>query len=159
LFIASVAVFVTLITILYGREVGFNGTNSPAVSSTIGAVFWAVFFFSFYVVCYHQYRSQMEDLAGAGTTILQDVLVGIVVMAAFIGIKLIDPSNRELSVLTVLRFWPIAVFATGVAAEETLPQFMRQLIGKETTLGFQVGFSFIFSGLALIPIIQILHKD
>ena len=101
----------------------------------------------------------MEDLAGAGTTILQDVLVGIVVMAAFIGIKLIDPSNRELSVLTVLRFWPVAVFATGVAAEETLPQFMRQLIGKETTLGFQVGFSFIFSGLALIPIIQILHKD
>lgn len=159
LFIASIAVFVAFVTILYGREVGFNGTNSPAVSATIGAVSWAVFFFSFYVVCYHQYRSQMEELAGSGTTILQDVLVGMVVIAAFAGIKLIDPNNRELSVLTVLKFWPIAVFATGVAAEELLPQLMRQLIGKETTLGFQVGFSFIFSALALIPIIPILLKD
>ena len=160
LFVASVAVFVTLITILYGHEVGFNGTNSPAVSSIIGAVAWAVFFFSFYIVCYHQYRSQMEDLAGSGTTILQDVLVGIVVAAAFVGIMLIDPGNRELSVLSLIKFaLPVAFVATGIVAEETLPHLMRQLIGKETTLGFQVGFSFIFGCLALIPVVRILVRD
>ena len=156
LFVAACALFVGFVCIFYGFEAGDEGNNLSSLRSTVDAVFWAIFFFSFYIVCYHQYRSQIEELVGPKTTILQDILVGIIVAATLVGIKMIDPSNRELSVMTILRFWPVAIFASGVAAEETVPQLTRQLIGNETTLGFQIGFSFIFAVLALIPTLKIL---
>jgi hypothetical protein len=155
LFLGSIAMFVAGVCIYYGYEADYSGTNLPELKPTIEAVFWAVFFFSFYVVCYHQYRSQMEEVVGTGTTILQDVLAGIIVAAVLIGIRLIDPNNRVLSALTIIRFLPIAIFASGVVVEETLPHLTRQLIGNETTLGFQVAFSAIFTVLALIPTVRL----
>lgn len=155
LFVGACALFVTIACVVYGREAGFTGDNLPHVKITLEAVFAAVFFFSFYIICYHQYRSQIEELVGTQTTILQDVAVAAVVVAAFIGIRMVDPSNRELSVLSVLKFWPAAVFVSGVALEETIPQLTRQIIGSETTLGFQIIFSFIFAILASIPTIRL----
>ena len=155
LFIGSIAMFIAGVCIYYGYEADYSGTNLPELKPTIEAVFWAIFFFSFYVICYHQYRSQVEELVGSGTTVLQDVLVGIIIGAVLIGIRLIDPNNRILSVLTVLRFLPIAVFASGVIVEETLPHITRQLIGNETTLGFQVAFSAIFTAFAMIPTVRL----
>lgn len=155
LFIGMCALFVAVACLVYANESGYDGSNLPSLKSTLEAVFWAIFFFSFYVICYHQFRSQIEELVGTKTTILQDIIAGLVITALFLGIRLVDPSNRELSAVTILKLWPILFFASGVAVEETLPQLMRQLIGNETTLGFQVAFSFIFVCLALIPTIRI----
>jgi ABC-type multidrug transport system fused ATPase/permease subunit len=159
LFVGSVVLFVAAACIAYGYEAGYDGRNLPHLKATLDCVFWAVFFFSFYVICYHQFRSQMEELVGTRTTILQDVIAALLVAAVFVGIKLIDPTNREFGALTILKLWPIAFFASGIAAEEKLPQLMRQLIGNETTLGFQVALSFVFFLLALIPTIVIIIRQ
>jgi hypothetical protein len=92
--------------------------------------------------------------------ILQEInkilaLVGVLVAAVLIGIRLIDPNNRVISALTVIRFLPIAIFASGVVVEETVPHLTRQLIGNETTLGFQVAFSAILTVLALISMVRL----
>jgi hypothetical protein len=152
LFVAGCAAFVTLACVAYGHEAGYSGDNLPNLKVTVDAAFLAVFFFSLYIICYHQYRSQIEELVGTKTTIMQDVIVGIVVIVAFIGIRMIDPNNRELSILTILKFWPVAVLASGVAVEETIPQLTRQLIGNEATAGFQIIFSCIFAVLASIAV-------
>ena len=101
----------------------------------------------------------MEELVGTRTTILQDVIAALLKAAVFVGIKLIDPTNREFGALAILRLWPIALFASGIAAEEKLPQLMRQLIGNETTLGFQVALSFVFFLLASVPTIVIIIRQ
>jgi hypothetical protein len=159
LFVASVVVFVSAACIAYGYEAGYDGSNLPRVKATLDCVFWAVFFFSFYVICYHQFRSQIEQLVGTNTTILQDVMATLLIAAVFVGIKLIDPTNRELSALTILKFWPIAFFASGIAAEETLPHLMRRLIGNESPLGFQIFLSFFFFIAALIPTVIIFARQ
>lgn len=159
LFVGACTLFVTGACVAYSREAGFSGNNLAHIKTTLDAVFLAVFFFSFYIICYHQYRSQIEELVGTQTTILQDIVVGAVVIAAFIALKMVDPTNRELSVLSVFKFWPAAVFVTGVAMEETVPRLTRQIIGSETTLGFQILFSCLFVGLALIPTVRLVMNQ
>jgi hypothetical protein len=159
LFVGTCAVFSIVTCLAYGYEAGYNGKNLPDLKATIDTGFWAVFFFSFYVICYHQYRSQIEYLVGTRTTILQDLIAAVVIILILVGIRSIDPNNRELSFFSLIRAaWPILFFGSGIAIEERMPDLMRQVIGSDATAGFQIAGGFIFVLAGLIPIIIIILR-
>lgn len=156
LFMASCALVVAVFCIYAAREMRYDGTNIPELTQTINAAFYAVFFFGLYAVCYHQYRSQIEEVVGTGTTILQDVFVGIIVLVMLVWLRWLVTNNLELSVETSLKFLPVVIFGISYVAGNSSPQILKQLIGSETNVGIQIVLSLIAILLASIPVIRIL---
>lgn len=155
LFTASCALATAVLCIYCARELNYDGINPPELTHTINASFWAVFFFSFYSICYHQYRLQMEESVGTGTTILQDIFTGIVILVLLVWLRGLDPNNREVSLDSVLKFLPVLILGSSSLVGNISPQTMRQLIGSDTNAGIQIILSIITIILASIPIIQI----
>jgi hypothetical protein len=150
--IASSILFVTIISLIFAREIHYDGSNHAELKQILHLIFWSVFYFSFYVICFQQYRFQIEEYVGKGTTIYQDALTFLVVLALLIGIKYIETSKLDFSAKDLTVFLPILAPVSGLTLEYFAPATMKQYIGTETTMGFQIIFSIIFLGLSLIPI-------
>jgi hypothetical protein len=156
LFMASCAFVIAAMCIYCAREMNYDGTNIPELTQTINATFYAIFFFGLYAICYHQYRSQMEEVVGLGKTILQDIFVGIVVVVMLIWLRWLVTNNLETSLETALKFLPVVIFGLSYVAGSSNPRILRQLIGNETNVGIQIVLSLIAIILSSIPVIRIL---
>lgn len=150
--VASFLVFVTGICLSFANEIGYDGTNHPELNQIFKLIFWAVFYFSLYVICFKQYRQQIEEIVGTGTTILQDVLVLLVVLALLFGIKYAQTHKFEFSLTGITPFIPLVFPFVGITVESLAPDMMKQYLGSETTLGFQIIGSVIFLALSFIPL-------
>jgi hypothetical protein len=155
LFVALCAVISIAFCIVAAKELNYNGTNAPFLHSAISAAFYALLFFAAYSICYGQYRTQTESLVGGGTTILQDIFTGFLIMVFLVWLRTLDPSNRDLSFASLLNYLPVALVGTGTIVELVNPQLTRQLIGSDTTLGIQLILIFIVLLFSVIPIAQV----
>ena len=138
LLVAFGAIVVTGVCCYSAKELNYDGRNMPELTQVIRATFYAVYMFGFYPICYGQYRAQVTDFVGTGTTVLQDIFVAALVVLVLVCLKTLDPYNRGLSLETLYRFLPIIFVGSGSVISTLNPQLMRQLIGNETKLGIQL---------------------
>lgn len=157
--VASFVVFITIICLRFASEIGYDGSNHPELKQIFKLIFWAVFYFSLYVICFKQYRQQIEELVGTGTTILQDILVLLVVLVVLFGIKYAETHKFEFSLTGVTPFLPLIFPFAGITVESLAPDMMKQYLGSETTLGFQLFGSAIFLALSSIPLFMCLRTS
>ncbi len=150
LLIGAFLIFVSIVCLMFAREINYDGTNHAELKQMFNLVFWAVFYFSLYSICFRQYRYQIEELVGTGTTVLQDILVLVIVLVILIGIKYVETHKFEFSLAGITPFLPIVLPFAGITVESLAPDMMKQYIGTETTLGFQVIFSILFSAVSIV---------
>lgn len=159
LFIASCGFMAALLCIHGFRVLNLAEPFALELRNASNALFYALFFFAFYPICYRQHREEIENFIGPGSTILQDVFAGILVIAVMIWLRSSDPNNRELSLSMIGRYIPVGIAGTGLLAEIISPQIMRQLIGSQTNLGIQIIFGILFVVFSLLPVMQVWLRD
>lgn len=158
IFIAFCSLSISIACIITARDINYDGKNFPELTQTINSVFYSIFFYGFYSICYNQYRQQIEAVVGVGTTILQDIFVGVLVAVLLIWLKSLDPTNRDISSETLIKFLPVVIVGSGTVIGIISPQVMKQLIGNETKTGIQIILTIITLFFSLIPISQIITR-
>ncbi|GAA5531416.1 hypothetical protein [Herpetosiphon gulosus] len=151
--------FSAFLCIHAAKELNYDGKNLPELTVAIESVFYSLVFISLYPIFYRQYRTELEAITGSGTTVLQDIITGILITSLLIWIKSLDPSNRELNAVTIVKYIPVAVIGStmfsGIIDQDT----MKQLIGSDSRLGIQVILIVIFLIFSIIPIYHILSRN
>lgn len=146
------------LTIAGAYQLKYDVSNYPQIGETLNAIFWTVFFFGWYSICYYQYRLQIESVVGTGTTVLQDVFTALIVTMILISIRLLDPSNREISQQAIISYLPIALLGVTGASGIIRPDLLKTLIGNETNAGTQIILSFLIFILSFIPLFRMLSR-
>ncbi|HEY0322815.1 MAG TPA: hypothetical protein VGC66_17810 [Pyrinomonadaceae bacterium] len=150
LFISFGALFSIFLCYLATKQLQFNGDNIPELREAINAAFFALFFFGFYPVFYHQQRIDIEMYVGGDNTVLQGFFSGVTITLLLVILRYLDPQNRDFSagLLTLIRFSPAAIVVVGVLMQTFFPQLTRRLIGSGTDWGVQMIFVLLFIPLS-----------
>jgi hypothetical protein len=158
--VAFYTLVIALVCIYTYREFLQVGLKSKELLDATNAIFYSVFFWGFYPVCYNQYRRQIEGYIGSGTTILQDIITSILVVALLIWLRSLEPTDsaRQLSIDTIFRYFPLLIIVSTQATSVLSPKIMIQLIGSETKVGIQLILILIGAMISFLPIAHIYPK-
>jgi len=122
------------------------------------ALYYSLFFFSFYPICYFQHRTEMEYYVGTGSTVLQDILTAVAIVSILFILKSSELGVRAVSLSSLLNYIPLIVVIVGYIVAIYSPQTMRQLIGSQTNIGIQLLFMLIYASLAIVALMRILPR-
>lgn len=136
------------------KQLGYDGTNCPELSTAVVCSFWSLAFFAAYPICYSQYRSQIELFTGSGISVLQDTLTMIVIVVALLILARLDSSIPFLTITGLLRVTPVAAIGAASLLVVKYPELMRQLIGSETKVGTQVIVVLLTAIVGVFSIVQ-----
>jgi len=158
LLIGLCVLFIAASTIAAGIQFKYDGIYYPQLGEPLNAIFWTVFFFGLYSICYYQYRSQIEEVVGPGTTVLQDFFIGLVTFIILVAIRLLDSNNQEVTQQVIFSYLPIVVLVILGLAGIFKPEFSKTLIGSETNLGIQLILTIIFVFFSCFPLFRMLSR-
>lgn len=123
----------------------------PGLQNALNATRLALFFFALYPLFYNQQRLQMQEYVEVPGTSLQHIVTALVVVALLFWLNTTESGTRLWTMQTLWRYLPIAILGSGLFAELLSPDSMRQLIGKDSKMGWQVILVLVFSLLAFLP--------
>jgi len=142
MFFALLVAFLCLATVVtcavVSNALHFDGSNMPIITKIISALFFSLVIFSIYPICFSLYKSEIEMFVGRGFWILQDIIAMIVIIVILTWVRLIDPSNRQLTSISVFRYIPIVLVGAGSFLSLKSANTLRQLIGSQTKVGTQL---------------------
>src|SRR5206468_11368942 len=127
----------------------------PELRASISALILAVCFFGLYSICFSQYRSELDVVAGTGSSTLQHVFVGLIAASAIYILYSCDPNKGDSSGVIMTRYLPMIFVASGIGAEFAFPKVMRQLIGSETNMGRQAILAILVAICGVVSLSQL----
>jgi hypothetical protein len=141
--VALLTIFCSMATIATLKTM--KGVAPDALSTVYRAVFSSVLLFSTFVICYRQYRSELERYVGRTDTILPDVFAaGAVICLLTVLAGLNEKGSFEWAQILSARLIPLLVLTSGFVAEVRRPEVLRRLIGIETTASIQAVWAVVF---------------
>ena len=158
LMVAFFTVVLAAFCVYIAKDIGYPEANLPSLGSAFSSLYYAIFFFSLYSICFFQYSYQITKYIGSGNTVMQGILAAIVILIVLLWLNSVQ-NTQLLSIGTMMRFIPIFIIGTGYASEALLPQTMQQLIGKDTNWGIQIIIVTLTLALGSIFIAQIWLKE
>lgn len=159
LFVGFYALVAIIFCIYASRGVSLTSQGRLELSGSISVLYYALFFFALYPICYSQHRAEIERFAGTGSSVLQDVLTGLAILTALILLRASDVAIREAPGFNILNYVPIIIVVVGYVVQISNPQIMRQLIGSQTRFGTQIIFAIVYALLSVFGMVQIWPRN
>jgi hypothetical protein len=153
--VGAMMLFVVILVTHVTRLVAYPNVPNPSLRDVIHLLTGALFLFGLYPLFYHQQRVQLEEFVGQGFSVLQDVFAAVFVAGLLVWLASLDPADKLLSIAAFARVLPLVLVTGGFALAGLSPVLLRQLVGRDTTLGIQLMMSVVCVAASAFPILYV----